>query len=228
MAAQKVTPQVNPAAKNVNVQPIPGPASKSPKVPRGARLPPQPRGGTKGPPIPTLEVPVVAPPAPGNPGPPPRRPRPVIGLPSRHFEAALSGAGVGAQGDRKPRRERENVKEKDAATLPPPVTSSGTVPTESAQIHLSPRRDRGGRKEVSPAYTSGAGAMGGRVGPLDPPKVPGILQRTDGPPAPAVGMPRIDNDGGVGPPAQDPGAPSFRGGRGGRRGRGRGRGTRGG
>ena len=42
----------------------------------------------------------------------PRRTRPMLGLASRHFEAALSGAGV----DRKARRERDQAREnKDGA-----------------------------------------------------------------------------------------------------------------
>ncbi|KAI1785701.1 hypothetical protein LXA43DRAFT_1113824, partial [Ganoderma leucocontextum] len=68
---------------------------------------------------------------------PSRRSRPVLGLASRQFEAALSGAGV----ERKSRREREKEKEKEkgsgvststatAATDAPPAPASKPKPKE--------------------------------------------------------------------------------------------------
>lgn len=229
IVAQKPTAQINAAGKNANAVPVPGLASKSPKVSRAPRLPPQTTV-----PVPAPEVPIVALPAHAH-GPPPRRPRPVVGLGSRHFEAALSGAGVSAPGDQKSRRDREREREKEKEKeSPSSVTSSGLpVPAETKPTNVSPRRDRG-RKESAQAHASGAGAAGRTGlpalalggGPLISAK-PGILQR-DEPPAPGVAMPQFDLDSSVTVPAQDTNTPLFYGGRGGRRGRGKAKGARGG
>ncbi|KAJ7486160.1 hypothetical protein B0H11DRAFT_2231081 [Mycena galericulata] len=100
----------NPASRPGNAAP-----PRPPKAPKAAANPrAQPR--VPGPPaVPTdVSVASAANPGPsnanGDPAPGPRRARPVIGLASRQFEAALSGAGVagpGAGGERKSRRERE-------------------------------------------------------------------------------------------------------------------------
>ena len=155
----------------------------------------------------------------------------MVGLASRQFEAALNGAGVGAPGESKSRREREKEREKEAGDTPSSVFSSGApVATDIKPVHVSPRRDRGGRKESLPPPASGAGAVGGAGlapggGPLDSTKLPGILQRSDEYAAPDTVVPVVQGDGGL---TQDAGTPLVYGGRGGRRGRGRGRGARGG
>ena len=222
--------QINTAAKNINVPPIPPPAPKSPKMSRAPRLPPQPKAAAATkviPPPSTPDAPIVALLGQAAPTSTPRRARPVVGLGSRQFEAALNGAGVSAPGERKSRREREREKEreeKEAAAEPSAVNPSGPVPAETKPVHLSPRRDRGQRKEPPQAQAADgarAGIPASAIGvePLDLAKVPGILQ--------CEGLP-LDNDSSVTVPIRDTGAPPFHGGRGGRRGRGRGRGARGG
>ena len=234
MVAQKAATQVNTTAKNINIAPVPTPAPRSPKALRAPRLPPQLKTKVVLPPS-THDVPIVAIPGQAVPGPTARRARPVVGLGSRQFEAALNGAGVSSPGERKSRRERE--REKEVADESFSVPSDGLVPTETKLVHSSPKRDRGGRKE--PAQAQASGGAGAEIpalalagGPLDLAKVPGILQR-EGPPAPGVTKPPLDNDSSVTVPTQDAGPPPFAGppflgGRGGRRGRGRGRGARGG
>ncbi|KAH8097121.1 Smg-4/UPF3 family-domain-containing protein [Cristinia sonorae] len=63
----------------------------------------------------------------GSTGQPPRRPRPVLGLASRHFEAALSGAGVDRKSKREQRERESKEKEGAASEAATPVT--GTTPT---------------------------------------------------------------------------------------------------
>ncbi|KAG7442933.1 uncharacterized protein BT62DRAFT_922365 [Guyanagaster necrorhizus] len=148
-----------------------------------------------------------------------RRARPIIGLGSRHFEAALNGAGV-APGERRTRR---GEKEKEAET------SKG--PAEQREVKgrpVSPKKERGGRR--------GAPVNGGEASV----KVPSILKR-DSPEAVTLningnegveGSPVIVNKLEKGNPANDnhslpasvmPNIVLGRGG--GRRGRGRGRGA---
>ncbi|KAJ3716601.1 Smg-4/UPF3 family-domain-containing protein [Lentinula raphanica] len=176
---------------------------------------------------------------------PPRRARPILGLASRQFEAALSGAGVNA-GDRKSRREREasvagkeKEKEKDqdqtsggGAGKDAPSTSAANIPSTAIptpnQPPHSPRRDRSGAKRKS-SVSINSGTPG--VTPV--PKVPSILQRAPAvdtssgpaPPPPTTALQRAADGSAAGSnPAAD--ANTF--GRGGRRGRGRGRGGGGG
>lgn len=135
---------------------------------------------------------------------PPRR-RPVIGLASRHFEAALTGAGVNATAaERRSRREKE--RERESGT-------NNAIPGEAKATPPSPKRDRGAKH--------GAPGAGPTV------KIPSILQRLDAAP-PAImqrdALAAADGNGST--PSQDgvPSNPVAGAGRGGRRGRGRGRG----
>ncbi|KAK0205466.1 Smg-4/UPF3 family-domain-containing protein [Desarmillaria ectypa] len=148
-----------------------------------------------------------------------RRTRPIIGLASRHFEAALNGAGV-APGERRTRR---GEKEKE--------TGASKEPAEQREVKgrpISPKKERGGRR--------GAPANGGEASV----KVPSILKR-DSPKATtlningdegAEGSPIIANKLEKSNPSNDnhslpasvmPNIVLGRGG--GRRGRGRGRGA---
>ncbi|KAJ4490387.1 Smg-4/UPF3 family-domain-containing protein [Lentinula aciculospora] len=174
---------------------------------------------------------------------PPRRLRPILGLASRQFEAALSGAGVNA-GERKSRKEREREREAAAtankekernqsnvsgAGEDAPSTS-GNVPTttnanstvgssSSKQIPSSPKRDRSVAKRKN--SVSSSGALIATV-----PKVPSILQRAPGTDAlistisPAI----LQREGVESVAGQSPSVEASSGIRGGRRGRGRGRG----
>ena len=153
---------------------------------------------------PSVDVPAVQTgPTPAA-NPPPRR-RPVIGVASRHFEAALSGAGVNPSlGERKSRREKEQDGQKEtagsgASGAPPAVSDAKPAPP-------SPKRDRGARptKDV---------AMGSAIPTVT------ILQS----------LPRIDDpptQGEASAPSQTniPSGQAAGGGGRGRRGRGRGRG----
>ncbi|KAJ7367272.1 Smg-4/UPF3 family-domain-containing protein [Mycena albidolilacea] len=160
---------------------------------------------------------------------PPRRTRPVIGLASRQFEAALSGAGVapgagsGAGAERKSRRERERERAAAAAA----AGAGAEDATGPASAGAGPRKDKAPRRKdsvsggvtVSPASGSGAEV-----------RVPSILQRADPVVAPVV-VHRIDGDVTVQPQAgvipvnfaTTAGPPRGGGGRGGRGGRGGGR-----
>lgn len=99
-----------------------------------------------------------------------RRARPVIGLASRQFEAALSGAGVGSTGERKPRREREGDKDKAGGSGGGNAAANGDKP--------SPRKDRGGRRKEDKAGGAGPGSSAGSQPP--PARIPSILQRSEG------------------------------------------------
>ncbi|RDB17122.1 Regulator of nonsense transcripts UPF3 [Hypsizygus marmoreus] len=218
---------------------------KSPKPPRPPKAPQQKvvQGGAKpaapGPSVTaiqgaaTAESPIAPPPLSGSAPSVPaaglaRRTRPVIGLASRQFEAALSGAGVSA-GERKSRREREREREKeketqaaDGAAGSGPVGTGTSVPPKTSPP--SPRRERHAKqiREVAAPGAAAAvnvGSSGGPVNAGPAVKVPAILQRIDGPSAGAAGE---QKEVGATAPVSD-GALGG-GGRGGRRGRGRGRG----
>ncbi|THV05723.1 hypothetical protein K435DRAFT_849719 [Dendrothele bispora CBS 962.96] len=173
--------------------------------------------------------PVAAPAASGSTS---RRGRPVLGLGSRQFEAALSGAGV--VGDQKSRRQKarereERVKEEKEKAKeeggggdkdsPAVASTSGSNDIPAKHPPSSPKRDRNRRKPS----VSGQGASTvvpmilGRID--DPPPTPTILKRENvtgdsSLPSPQVGTPGV---------IPGPGIGSGRG-----RGRGRGRGGRGG
>ncbi|GLB39800.1 putative smg-4/UPF3 family protein [Lyophyllum shimeji] len=195
------TPAKTPAPANVTPK-----APKQPRPPKPAAQTKQPPGGAKpAPPAPVIATSAALPVALAAPGaassaqagasspaaaPPARRTRPVIGLASRQFEAALNGVGVGAPGgaDRKSRREREREREQHqkeagtgggaAGTAGPPAPAA-PAPTVVKPTPPSPRRARH-QKE-----TGGAGAAA--AAPSAPPQVPGILQP---PLAPALHRPR--------------------------------------
>lgn len=124
-----------------------------------------------------------------------RRSRPVIGLASRQFEAALSGVG-----GRERKRKAERGKEKESpagndngpSTEAAPASSSVAVPsrhgasaTGSDEVEplpsSSPKKERtrrnGGR---------GGGGTGGASGGPPSVKISGILQRVDAPPPAAI------------------------------------------
>ncbi|KAK1228110.1 hypothetical protein PQX77_008881 [Marasmius sp. AFHP31] len=154
--------------------------------------------------------------------PPSRRSRPVLGLGSRQFEAALSGvAGGKSRKDReKDNKDKEKEKEKEPSqegtqekkAAQPPANGESSNPKETG----SPKRERTARRRDS---TGGPAAGKNQT-------VPGILQRGGGPP-PAI-LKREDKPAartGAEPDASHQGPPPGLG-RG--RGRGRGRGARGG
>lgn len=116
----------------------------------------------------------------------PRRSRPVIGLASRHFEAALSGVGGEKRSRREREKERDERREKEGASvLPTPASaavgsSSAAAPSGETMNNraplapappLSPRRDRARREGT------GIGVGNEQV------KVSSILQRDAPPPA---------------------------------------------
>ncbi|KAL0071227.1 hypothetical protein AAF712_001793 [Marasmius tenuissimus] len=154
--------------------------------------------------------------------PPSRRSRPVLGLGSRQFEAALSGvAGGKSRKDReKDNKDKEKEKEKEPGqestqekkAAQPPANGESSKPKETG----SPKRERTARRRDS----TGVPATGKSQ------TVPGILQRGGAPP-PAI-LKREDKPAaraGTEPDASHQGPPPGLG-RG--RGRGRGRGARGG
>ncbi|TFK67637.1 hypothetical protein BDN72DRAFT_89122 [Pluteus cervinus] len=186
-AAQKVAD----LKKHPKKAPVPGPSPgqkptaptngkpvKSPRPPKSAKpqnhgSPPASSGTTpvsiltpSTPQVPQapIEMPVTqsVDPLPAPSAPASRRGRPLIGLGSRHFEAALSGAGV-SSGERKIRREREREKQgelgKDKDTI-------GT-PEKTREVPPSPKRNK--RRET-----------GGMLPPAES-KVSSILQRNDSP-----------------------------------------------
>ncbi|KAL7284648.1 hypothetical protein ACG7TL_001945 [Trametes sanguinea] len=100
---------------------------------------------------------------------PARRSRPVLGLASRHFEAALSGAGVPVpSGERKSRREREREKDKERPTEAGATTAG--PPADGASAQPKPKEEKRGKRE------------------RDAPAAPTILQRDaqGGPPPPKI------------------------------------------
>ncbi|KAK0219750.1 Smg-4/UPF3 family-domain-containing protein [Armillaria nabsnona] len=119
---------------------------QAPKVPAPLNTSVPPSVGTSSPSTNTAQPPP-------SPAAAARRTRPIIGLASRHFEAALNGAGV-APGERRPRR---GEKEKDPGT--------SKEPAEVKERPISPKKERGGRR--------GAPTNGGEASV----KVPSILKR---------------------------------------------------
>ena len=125
---------------------------------------------------------------------PARRSRPVIGLASRQFEAALSGVG-----GRERRTKRERGKEKES---PAPASNDNVPSSEAASASASvavpvpPRHGASaiGSDEVEPRPSSspkkertrrsGGRGGGGASGGAPPVKISGILQRADTAPAP--------------------------------------------
>ncbi|KAJ7147176.1 Smg-4/UPF3 family-domain-containing protein [Mycena crocata] len=219
----KPTPTVQQAASS-SANAAPPRPPKPPKAPR-----PQPR--VPGPPAVPTDVSVASA---ANAGPSadpaaavaPRRTRPVIGLASRQFEAALSGAGVAGTGaERKSRRDRDReraatAEEKDKEGGPP-AGASGGAPL--------PRKEKPTRRKDS---VSGGIAVSNSSGSTPEVRVPSILQRADPAIAPVI-VHRIDGDvqvqpqAGVIPVNFNVGGPrggsgGKRGGRGGPGGRGRG------
>ncbi|GBE83576.1 predicted protein [Sparassis crispa] len=148
---------------------------------------------------------------------PARRTRPMLGLASRQFEAALSEAGVGP-GERKSKREREKGR-----ALPDEgaAAASGTTPS-SSNMDTSPKRK--GRAEKRPAVPNAALLPQISRAPLvtsaAPAPAPFILQRDGQQQPPKIltrpGDGQLDDSG---LPQEDSGAV-----RGGPRPRGRGRG----
>lgn len=121
---------------------------------------------------------------------PARRSRPVIGLASRQFEAALSGVG-----GRERRTKRERGKEKES---PAPAGNDNGLSSEAApassSVAVPPRHGASatGSDEVEPLPSSspkkertrrsggrGGGGAGGASGGAAPVKISGILQRVD-------------------------------------------------
>ena len=264
---QVVPPAAAAAASNQNQKPgqaglpksvgnVPGPSNlgaKPPKSARAPRAPPPPQANKPQNVVVPIQTAIQQQPGPSTPQQPPsdgattptpRRTRPVIGLASRQFEAALSGvAGGKSRREREREREREKEREEGAvtptATVVSPSPAPGMAQTPSMAVAstpagnvkevvkpgppTSPRRGRRG------SHGGGGGSGGGGVGrppsaaAVNDTKAPGIIQRADAPlitqkDVPVVGSPVVN-------PVQNP----MRGGRGGgglRRGRGgmRGRG----
>ena len=252
------------AALNQNQKPgqpksvgnVPGPSNlgaKPPKPARAPRAPPPPQANKPQNvvvPIQTAiqqqpgpSTPTQPPPSDGATTPTPRRTRPVIGLASRQFEAALSGV-AGGKSRREREREREREKEREEGTVTPTATavspsapglaqtpSMATASTPTGNVKeagkpgppTSPRRGRRG------SHGGGGGSGGGGVGrppsaasAVSDTKAPGIIQRADAPLIIQKDVPVVV------PPVVSPVQMPMRGGRGGggglRRGRGRGRG----
>lgn len=174
-------------------------------------------------------------PQPDNSSPAPRRTRPILGVSSRQFEAALSIAGLASSASE--RRNREKEKSKDPLT---PTTESGVVvsgssskdgkdvPSDHSSLKaaqarvdtsekgkaaaplppLSPKKDKSRKGGVGPS-SDGANTI--------PVVVPNILQRNDGStPAPANLQKVPSGSGAAGPVAINSGGqPRGRRGRGG-------------
>ncbi|KAJ3930092.1 MAG: Smg-4/UPF3 family-domain-containing protein [Lentinula lateritia] len=178
------------------------------------------------------------------PTPAPRRVRPMLGLASRQFEAALSGAGVNAA-ERKSRKEREKEREaaavnkdkehgpqeqalasvigKDAPSISTNIPTANTNNTlvSSGLKPPSPKRDRGGSKRKNSVGSNSGTPI------ATTPKVPSILQRAviadiSTGSIPPVISPRGGDESVSGPSPSVEAGPGIRGGR-----RGRGRGARG-
>ncbi|KAI9511371.1 Smg-4/UPF3 family-domain-containing protein [Russula earlei] len=178
-------------------------APKSSSTPPGQAAPailsnpPSETGGGTSTSTPT-SAPALAPASSDNPG---RRSRPVLGIASRHFEAALSGAGVSKSGAGKRERGQEKEKEKGPA-------KDGRE-----------KRDGGGRREEDDAR-----AAAPQPGVLP---APTILQREakQPPSRPSQHAPSADatSPGAAPSPDSNMSPHTHRGG--GKRGRGRGRAT---
>nr|GAT49282.1 predicted protein [Mycena chlorophos] len=90
----------------------------------------------------------------------PKRARPVIGIASRQFEAALSGAGVAASGERKSRRERE--RERAAAAVAAANANGAVAPEDS---NASPKKDKHVRRKDSVSTVSSPTSASGSAAP---------------------------------------------------------------
>ncbi|KAL0576120.1 hypothetical protein V5O48_005867 [Marasmius crinis-equi] len=143
-----------------------------------------------------------------------RRSRPILGLGSRQFEAALSGV---AGGKARKEKEKEGGQQKESAQekkgAPATVNGEGSKPKETT----SPKRERAARHRDASAAGKGQSSVQGILQRGDGPP-PAILQRDQKPAATAAAGNVEQGSSNAGPP---PGL-----GRG--RGRGRGRGGRGG
>ena len=239
---------------------VPGPSNLGAKPPKPARAPraplPPPQANKQQNVVVPIQTAIPQQPGPSTPTQPPsdgattptpRRTRPVIGLASRQFEAALSGV-AGGKSRREREREREREKEREEGAVTPTATAvspsapglaqtpsiaaastpTGNVVKEAGKPGppTSPRRGRRG------SHGGGGGSGGGGVGrppsaasaAINDTKAPGIIQRADAPLIIQKDVPV------VGPPVVSPVQMPMRGGRGGggglRRGRGgmRGRG----
>ncbi|KAJ7079765.1 Smg-4/UPF3 family-domain-containing protein [Mycena belliarum] len=223
----KSTAQQAPPANGSAAPPRP------PKAPKAMR--PQQQSRVPGPPAVPTDVSVAsaanAGPSGDVPGPPaaaPRRMRPVIGLASRQFEAALSGAGVSGTGaeQRKSRRERERERAAVAAAAEDRDGPQAAAGMPGARKDKAPARRKdsvSGGVPVSTGSSAGAAEV----------RVPSILQRADPVIAPVI-IHRIDGDVQVQPqagvipvnfsggPPRGSGGGGRRGGRGGPAGRARG------
>ncbi|KAJ6530391.1 Smg-4/UPF3 family-domain-containing protein [Mycena vulgaris] len=211
------------AAGNAPKPGVAGPSKPGPAAPPPAgAAPPRPPKGPKamrpqsripGPPAVATDVSVAsaananatagpsADPAPA----PPRRTRPVIGLASRQFEAALNGAGVASE--RKSRRERERERAAAAAE------EKGKEGPPAGAPPAAQRKDK--RKDSVSGGVAVSNASGSNAAEV---RVPSILQRADPVVAPVI-IHRIDGDVQVPPQAGViPVNFNSRGGGGGRRG----------
>ncbi|KAJ7625291.1 Smg-4/UPF3 family-domain-containing protein [Mycena polygramma] len=202
------------AASSASTQgqaPKPGVASGSKPGPSkpGPAPPPTPNGTTAAPPRPPK--PPKAPRPQGIPGPPavptdvsvasaantgitneppaaaPRRTRPVIGLASRQFEAALSGAGVAGGPERKSRRERERERAAAAASAEGEGAPTGSG-SGAANGAPTPRKEKPARRKDSVSGGVAVSTPGGEV------RVPSILQRASDPVVAPLVVHRIDGD----------------------------------
>ena len=155
---------------------------------------------------------------------PARRSRPVIGLASRQFEAALSG--VGAR-ERRAKRERGKEKESPAPAGNDNGPSSEAAPTSSSvAVPLKHGASATGSDAVEPLPSSSpkkertrrSGRGGGGASGAPPVKISGILQRVDTAPPAAIEQ----GEGLVNNSVNSTTGVVGGGNRGGRRGRGRG------
>ncbi|KAF8153142.1 Smg-4/UPF3 family-domain-containing protein [Crassisporium funariophilum] len=160
--------------------------------------------------------------------PPVRRTRPVIGLASRQFEAALSG--VAPASERRARREKEAQNTANNPSPGPAVDVSAPLSNLTARIDGSdqdrPSAPSSPKKERTRRGGGGRGGGGGGPGPggvvptgapsikgpnkvsaaAAVPKVPSILQRVDGPPP---GVLAVQRDTSVATSAPTIGTPSV-------------------
>ncbi|CCM05615.1 uncharacterized protein FIBRA_07844 [Fibroporia radiculosa] len=164
------------------VQSTPATPPKAPRPPRERHpKPPVPLAAPTGPSAPTAhssegvstaqtDSSAAAPPAAT------RRVRPMLGLGSRQFEAALSGAGMPvSSGERRPRREREKEKAKEKESND--IVSA--TPTGAADTHVKgPSRPREERRGASSAPSSQR-VPSNRAAPPAP-----LIMQRDGQPTP--------------------------------------------
>lgn len=192
-AAATLTPANNKTEPNPRVvqnPPAPGPSRppRHPKAPRGASAAPNNVN-----PVPAMENPTGTPPAE-----PSRRTRPVIGIASRQFEAALNIAGLANSASERRKREKDKVADtqnpaNDIGSGPSRISPKGRgndTPSEGQDIPLKPSSttvdDLDPDKAAPsppPSPKKEKSKRGGRVGASGrgsaPVKIPSILQRTD-------------------------------------------------